>query len=286
MEQRAGLPAQYTRTRRMVGSHGPACCQTYTFRGAHLTSTFHQNHRCMLCQPFDVKYFSTAPKVFYAAPAPAVYATKAPVVEYIASSACDKLRHAHISPDPTVYAAPAPVVEFIAPAPGASYATLVLTAIVAAPVVEPISPDPAVYAAKVPVVEYIAPAPVAWYATAPTILAAPAPGVEYISPDPTVHVAPAPVVEYISPDPAECAVAEYITPSPMEFVEAALHEIDEEFCRDDFEELCYVARMSRKRLWRRASGMAAHLIRVSSKSERTWRMLFETFVFMRRVSTR
>ena len=29
----------------------------------------------------------------------------------------------------------------------------------------------------------------------------------------------------------------------MEFVEAALHEIDEEFCRDDFDELCYVARM-------------------------------------------
>ena len=52
------------------------------------------------------------------------------------------------------------------------------------------------------------------------------------------------MVEYISPDSAECAVAEYITPSPMEFVEAALHEIDEEFCRDDFEELCYVAHMS------------------------------------------
>ena len=36
------------------------------------------------------------------------------------------------------------------------------------------------------------------------------------------------------------------TPAPMEFVEAALHEIDEELCRDDLEELCYVAPMSRK----------------------------------------
>ena len=27
-----------------------------------------------------------------------------------------------------------------------------------------------------------------------------------------------------------------ITPAPMEFVEAALHEIDEELCRDDLEE--------------------------------------------------
>ena len=83
------------------------------------------------------------------------------------------------------------------------------------------------------------------------MIAAPAPAVEHTSPDPTVSVAPALVVEYISPDPAKYAVAEYITPSPMGFVEAAPHEIDEEFCRGDFEELCYVARMSRKRLWRR-----------------------------------
>ena len=147
------------------------------------------------------------------------------------------------------------------------------------------APAPAVYAAKAPVVEHIAPAPVACYATAPTMLAAPAPVVEhvspdptvyvapahvveYISPDPTVYVAPAPVVEYLSPDPAECAVAEYITPSPMEFVEAA----DDEFCRDDFEELCNVARMSRQRLWRRVwHGCSSPP--GASKSERTWRRL-------------
>ena len=42
-----------------------------------------------------------------------------------------------------------------------------------------------------------------------------------------------------------------ITPAPKEFVETVLHEIDEDLCRDDLEEICYVARMSRKRIWRR-----------------------------------
>ena len=41
-----------------------------------------------------------------------------------------------------------------------------------------------------------------------------------------------------------------ITPAPKEFVEAVLHEIDEELCRDDLGEICYVAGMSRKRTWR------------------------------------
>ena len=105
-----------------------------------------------------------------------------------------------------------------------------------------------------------------------TAFAAPAPVVEHIAPDPTVYVAPAPVVEYISPNLAEYAVAEYITPAPMEFAEAALHEIDEEICRDDFEELSYVARMSRKRLWRRVwHGCSSPS--GASKSERSWRRL-------------
>ena len=120
-----------------------------------------------------------------------------------------------------------------------------------------------VTAAPVPVVEHIAPALAASYGVpVATAFSAPAPVVEHISPDPTLCVAPAPVVEYISPDLAEYAVAEYITPAPMEFAEAALHEIDEEICSDDFEELSSVARGSRKRLWRRASGMAAHHLRV------------------------
>ena len=58
----------------------------------------------------------------------------------------------------------------------------------------------------------------------------------------------------------------------MEFAEAALHEIDEEICRDDFEELSYVARMSRKRLWRRVwHGCSSPS--GASKSERSWRRL-------------
>ena len=101
--------------------------------------------------------------------------------------------------------------------------------------------------------EHIAPALAASYGVpAPTAFDAPAPVVEHISPDPTVYVAPAPVVECISPDLAEYAVAEYITPAPMEFVKAALHEIDEGQCRDDFEEVGYAARMSRNRTRRRA----------------------------------
>ena len=67
-------------------------------------------------------------------------------------------------------------------------------------------------------------------------------------------------------------VLDIITPAPMEFVEAALHEIDEKLCRDDLEEICYVARMSRKRIWRcvwhgRSTPSDA------SKSERSWRRL-------------
>ena len=105
-----------------------------------------------------------------------------------------------------------------------------------------------------------------------SLYAAPAPVVEHIAPDLTVYVAPAPVVEYISPDLAEYAAAVYITPAPMEFAEAALHEIDEEICRDDFEEVSYVARMSRKRLWRRVwHGCSSPL--GTSKSERSWRRL-------------
>ena len=53
-----------------------------------------------------------------------------------------------------------------------------------------------------------------------------------------MYAASGPVAEYILPAPAgdvaPARVAECITPAPMEFVEAALHGIDEELCRDDF----------------------------------------------------
>ena len=58
----------------------------------------------------------------------------------------------------------------------------------------------------------------------------------------------------------------------MEFAEAALHEIDEKICRDDFEELSCVARMSRTRLrrrvWHGCSSPSG-----ASKSEKSWRRL-------------
>ena len=115
----------------------------------------------------------------------------------------------------------------------------------------------------------------------PTVYVAPAPVAEYISPYSTVYVAPAPVVENISPDPAEYAVAESITPASMEFVEAALHEINEGLCRDDFAELCYVARMSRKRLWRRVwHGCSSPP--GASKSERSWRRLSKCLCYEER----
>ena len=77
------------------------------------------------------------------------------------------------------------------------------------------------------------------------------PVVEYIAPA-TSYVTPAPVDEHIAPAPAvddaPAPVAAKITPAPMEFVEAVLHEIDEELCRDDIEVLCCVVRMSQKRI--------------------------------------
>ena len=132
--------------------------------------------------------------------------------------------------------------EYHVPAPEASYA-------VSAPVVEYIVPS-ASSSSPVPVVEYIAPA--------------------------TSYVTPASVVDYIAPAPAVYAasgpVAEYITPAPMKFVEAVLHEIDEELCIDDIEELCYVVRMSQKRIWRRVWHSCSSPSG-ASKSERTWRAL-------------
>ena len=55
------------------------------------------------------------------------------------------------------------------------------------------------------------------------------------------YAASVPVVEYITPATSyvtPASVVEYITPAPLKFVEAVLHEIDEELCLDDIEELC------------------------------------------------
>ena len=94
---------------------------------------------------------------------------------------------------------------------------------------------------------------------------APALAASYGVPAPTAFAAPAPVVEHISPDLATSRLRRWSLPKQ-------LHEIDEEICRDDFEELSYVARMSRKRLWRRVwHGCSSPS--GASKSERSWRRL-------------
>ena len=80
------------------------------------------------------------------------------------------------------------------------------------------------------------------------------------------------LVEHTLPAPAAAPVSECITLAPMEFVEAALHEIDEELCRDEMDELCYVVRMGQKRIWRRV--WHSHSTPSdASKSEGTWRAL-------------
>ena len=78
-----------------------------------------------------------------------------------------------------------------------------------------------------------------------------------------------------------------ITPAQKEFVETVLHEIDEDLCRDDLEEICHMARMSRKRIWRRVLHCCSTLSD-ASKSERSRRRLpkllcyEEEFVEMKR----
>ena len=230
-----------------------------------------------------VKYIAAETAASHAAPVPTVLAVSIPVVE-------------HISPALAVCAASVTVVENITPAPVASYGAPVpispALAVYAAPVTvaENISPDPTVYAAPDPVGEHNAPAPsgklcrnsaccvcrTSFYRGIPApsaVHVVPASIVEKIASSTAGHAGPAPAVEHTLSAPAAAPVAEnIITPAPMEFVEAALHEMDEELCRDDLEELCYVAHMSRKRMWRcvwhgRSTPSDA------SKSERSWRRL-------------
>merc|ERR1712012_1426491 len=77
-------------------------------------ATVYQEGTVTYTAPAPAVYAAPAPVVEYIAPAPAVYAAPAPVVEYIA-------------PAPAVVAAPAPVVEYFAPAPAVSYAAPVAT---------------------------------------------------------------------------------------------------------------------------------------------------------------
>ena len=223
----------------------------------YATHTFLKILQCMPQIAPVVEFIASAPVVSYATPVPTAYVA-APVME-------------HISPDPTVYAAPASVVEYIAPAPTLFTRSCSVCLKSSCGGAHRSGASGTLRHASA----YSFCRTSSWRGThfsRSNGVCGTSSCSEYISPDSTVYVALAPVVENISPDPAEYAVAEYITPAPMEFVEAALHEIDEELCRDDIQELCYVALTSRKRLWRRVwHGCSSPP--GASKSERSWRRL-------------
>ena len=104
----------------------------------------------------------------YMAPAPVVFATPVPVVEYIALVPVVS----YAAPVPARYAAPAPMVEYIAP----------LLAVIATPT---------------PLFRYIAPASaVSYVASVPAGSAAPALVVEYIAPALAVIAAPTLLIWY------------------------------------------------------------------------------------------
>ena len=92
---------------------------------------------------------SPEPVVEFFAPAPAVFYSTTPVLEYIAPVV------GYLAPAPAVFPAPEPVVESIAPAPAVVSAT---------PAVEYIAPAPAVILAPTPVVEFFAPVPAVFHA--------------------------------------------------------------------------------------------------------------------------
>ena len=114
----------------------------------------------------------------------------------------------YIAPAPAVHAAPAPVVEYVAPAPAVFRLSLA-----GAPAVEYIAPASAVQRLSpdfAPVVEYNAPAPAVQRLSSDV-----APVVEYIAP--AQVLCPSLVVEYIAPATPIChptRVVEYIVSVP------------------------------------------------------------------------
>ena len=162
--------------------------------------------------------------------------------------------------DPAAHAALSPVIEYNASALNMEYRA-------------PTAPAPMVeYDAALMMVHqaHATPAPMVEYDAAPNVAhwvhAAPTAAVEYDAS--VVRVAQVQVVEKTIEIPQLQTIGkivdipeiqsvqstqtseslDIITPAPKEFVETALHEIDEDLCRDDLEEICYTARMSRKRI--------------------------------------
>ena len=88
-----------------------------------------------------------------------------------------------------------------------------------------------------------------------------------------VHVPQVQVVEKTIEIPQLQTIEKIVDIPEIQTLEAVLHEFDdEELCFDDFEEICYMTRMNRKRLWRRVwHGCSSPSD--ASKSERSWRRL-------------
>ena len=142
------------------------------------------------------------------------------------------------------------------------------------------------HAARAPTVEYdatlmmahqahAAPAPVVEYDAASTethwLCAAPATVTEYDAH--AAHVPQVQVVEKTNEIPQLQTIEKIVDIPEIQTLEAVLHEFDdEELCCDDLEEICYMTRMNRKRLWRRVlHGCSSPSD--ASKSERSWRRL-------------
>ena len=86
-----------------------------------------------------------------------------------------------------------------------------------------------------------------------------------------VHVPQVQVVEKTNEIPQLQTIEKIVDIPEIQTLEAVLHEFDdEELCCDDLEEIGYIIRMNRKRLWRRVwHGCSSPSD--ASKSERSWR---------------
>ena len=153
--------------------------------------------------PAPVVDYMTPPQVEYIAPAPAVIAAPAFVVQYITTEPA----LSYVAAAPTVYAAPAPVVEYGRGGVLSARACRVrdTSSFVPAPAVSYVAT--AVYATPAPEMEYIAPARAVIVAPAPAVYAAPASAVSCVASAPAVYAVPALVVEYIAQAPAVSYVA-------------------------------------------------------------------------------
>ena len=183
-----------------------------------------------------------------------------PVVQGVAYAAPAKYNAPASTMAFWVHVAPAPVTEYDVPAPTLAYQAH------AAPALAVEYDAPAARAAPSPLVDV------------PVVQVVQVPQVQVV--EKTIEIPQLQIIEIIVEIPeiqtVQCTQTseslDIITPAPMEFVEAALHEIDEELCRDDLEEICHLARMSRKRIWRCVSHRRS-TPSDASKSERSWRRL-------------